>query len=119
MSTIRVDNFGPSAGGTTFPTFGVAKVSVAYDQTAPQVRSSQNVASVTDNSAGNFTINYTNNMDVPKNVETALSRNEDGTGLAYVTPNSTCDDPTTALSGYFIGQGDADYVSVSIEGDLA
>lgn len=119
--TVNASNYGD--GTDTVPASaviqGTAKVAVAYDQTVPQIRSSQGVSSVTDNSAGNFTINYTNNMSEPKNPETAMSRNEDGTGVTYVTPTIVCDDPTTSLSGYFIQQGDTDFASISIVGELA
>ena len=61
MSTIRVDNFTPSAGGTAFSISGIAKLELAYNQQTPAVLKSVNVASVTDNSTGNFSVNQTDN----------------------------------------------------------
>lgn len=62
MSLIRVDNFGPSAGGTTYSARGIAKAWVNFDQTVPQVDDSMNVASVTDSGAGDMTINFSSSM---------------------------------------------------------
>lgn len=60
MSLIRVDNFGPSAGGTTYSARGIAKARVSFDATTATINNSINVSSLTDNSAGNFDINFTN-----------------------------------------------------------
>lgn len=59
MSTIRVDNFGPSAGGTTYSARGIAKAWVNFDGTGTiAARDSQNVSSLTDNGTGDYTITY-------------------------------------------------------------
>ena len=42
---------------------GLAKAYLTYDQTVPEIDGSFNVASVTDNAAGNWNVNYTNNMN--------------------------------------------------------
>ena len=63
MSLIRVDNFGPSAGGTTYSARGIAKAWVNFNGTGTvAVRDSENVASITDNGTGDYTINFSNNM---------------------------------------------------------
>lgn len=59
MSTIRADNVAPSAGGTSTGLLeGLAKAWLQYLQSTPVVSDSFNVSSVSDNSAGNFTVNY-------------------------------------------------------------
>ena len=62
MSTIRVDNFGPSAGGTTYSARGIGKAWVTYNQVTPAVEDSENVSSVTDISGGHYEVFLTNNM---------------------------------------------------------
>ena len=63
MSTIRVDNFGPSAGGTTYSARGIAKAWVNFNGTGtPAARDSENLASITDNGTGNYTLNFTSDM---------------------------------------------------------
>jgi hypothetical protein len=64
MSTIRVDNFGPSAGGTTYSARGIAKAWVNFNGTGTiAARDSENVSSLTDNGTGNYTVNFSNSFD--------------------------------------------------------
>jgi hypothetical protein len=57
MSTIRVDNFGPSAGGTTYSARGIAKAWVNFNGTGTiAARDSLNLSSLTDNGTGNYDI---------------------------------------------------------------
>jgi uncharacterized protein YfiM (DUF2279 family) len=61
LSTIRVDNFGPSAGGTTYSARGIAKAWVNFNgQGTIAARDSENVSSLTDNATGEYTINLSN-----------------------------------------------------------
>ena len=61
MSTIRVDNFGPSAGGTTYSARGIAKAWVNFNGTGTiATRDSENVSSLTDNGTGDYTVNFSN-----------------------------------------------------------
>jgi len=63
MSTIRVDNFGPSAGGTTYSARGIAKAWVNFNGTGTiAARDSENVSSLTDNGTGDYTVNIGNDM---------------------------------------------------------
>jgi len=63
MSTLKVDNFQPSAGGTSFGIGGVAKAWARYQTAATFVLDeSFNVSSLTDNGAGDATVNFTNDM---------------------------------------------------------
>ena len=64
MSTIRVDNFGPSSGGTTYSARGIAKAWVNFNGvTTTTVRDSLNVSSLTDNGTGSTTVAFTNTMN--------------------------------------------------------
>jgi hypothetical protein len=59
MSTIRVDNFGPSAGGTTYSARGIAKAWVNFNGTNTiATRDSQNVSSLTDIGTGQYNTNF-------------------------------------------------------------
>jgi hypothetical protein len=61
LSTIRVDNFGPSAGGTTYSARGIAKAWVNFNGTGTiAARDSENVSSLTDNGTGDYTVNISN-----------------------------------------------------------
>jgi hypothetical protein len=63
MSTIRVDNFGPSAGGTTYSARGIAKAWVNFNGTGTiAARDSENVSSLTDKGTGSYNINFQNDM---------------------------------------------------------
>ena len=63
MSTIRVDNFGPSAGGTTYSARGIAKAWVNFNGTGTiAARDSENVSSLTDNGTGTYTTEFTSAM---------------------------------------------------------
>ena len=58
MSTIRVDNFGPSSGGTTYSARGIAKAWADMTATAT-LSASLNVSSGVDNGTGDYTTNIT------------------------------------------------------------
>ena len=60
MSTIRVDNFGPSAGGTTYSARGIAKAWVNFNGTGTvSIRNSLNTSSMTDLGTGRYGQNFT------------------------------------------------------------
>ena len=62
MSTIRVDNFGPSAGGTTYSARGIAKAWVSASDAAV-LQDSLNISSGTDNGVGDYTYAFSNAMN--------------------------------------------------------
>jgi len=63
MSVIRVDNFGPSAGGTTYSARGIAKAWVDFDGAGTAtIRDSNNIASLTDQGTGQYQFAFSNNM---------------------------------------------------------
>ena len=58
MSTIRVDNFGPSAGGTTYSARCIAKAWVNFNGTGTiAARDSENVSSLVDLQTGFTEVN--------------------------------------------------------------
>jgi hypothetical protein len=64
MSTIRADNIGPSDGGTTTDLLnGISKHSINFNATTNVVNDSYNNSSLTDNGTGDFTYNFTNNLN--------------------------------------------------------
>ena len=77
MSTIRVDNFGPSAGGTTYSARGIAKAWVNFNGSGTiAARDSENVSSLTDNGTGNYTVNFSNNMGNANYTTTSMACRE-------------------------------------------
>jgi hypothetical protein len=95
MSTIRVDNFGPSAGGTTYSARGIAKAWVNFDGTGTiAARDSENVSSLTDNGTGQYSINLSNAFGAVDYTVSGVTGNDDtaNSGLrtlnAYI-PSST------------------------------
>jgi hypothetical protein len=94
MSTLRVDNFAPSGGGTSFSTSGIAKAWSNFTPTTPSLDQDLNITSLTDNGVGDFSLNFTNNMTTTTYVATysteALS--------AGSTSQPRFDSQTTALT---------------------
>jgi hypothetical protein len=62
LSTLRIDNFGPSAGGTTYSARGIAKAWVSASDAAV-LQDSLNVSSGTDNGVGDYTYAFSSVMD--------------------------------------------------------
>ena len=63
MSTLYVDDVAGQGGGTeTNLMDGLVKARVQYDQNTPSANDAVNVASVTDNAIGEFTVNMTNDF---------------------------------------------------------
>jgi len=63
MSTLAVDNFTPSAGGTSFGIEGIAKAWANLNGTGTiSLRDSYNVSSVTDGGTGRYDFSFTNSM---------------------------------------------------------
>ena len=81
MSVIRVDNFGPSAGGTTYSARGIAKAWVNFNGTGTiAARDSENVSSLTDNGTGLYSVNLTNAFSADDYVASLNSEIGGGSG---------------------------------------
>ena len=75
MSTIRVDNFGPSAGGTTYSARGIAKAWVTFNGTGTiSVNDSLNISSLTDRGTGLYRTNFSSNMSNGEHVDAFACR---------------------------------------------
>ncbi len=72
MSTIRCDNFGPSAGGTTYSARGIAKAWVNFNGDGTvAIEQSQNVSSISDDGTGEYTAYFTNNFNYARHSSVA------------------------------------------------
>jgi len=123
MSTIRVDNFGPSAGGTTYSARGIAKAWVNFNGTGTiAARDSENVSSLTDNGTGDYTVNFTAAMGNANYSFTGSGRVSIGVNTC-VFPPSNAHYATSSIRGLAISMQDSpidcDFTNVSIHGDLA
>ena len=74
---------------------GLAKAYLTYDQTVPEIDGSFNVSSVTDNSVGNWNVNYASNMN-----NTTYSWFTGGQDNRFAGVN-TGDVPTTSTIRYY------------------
>ena len=83
MSTLRVNNIKDTSGGTSnLKIDGAAKAWVNFDGTGTvSIDDSFNVSSITDNSTGNYTINFTNAMS---NAEYAVAGSVETTNATPV-----------------------------------
>ena len=125
MSTIRVDNFGPSAGGTTYSARGIAKAWVNFNGTGTiAARDSENVSSLTDNGTGDYTVNFSNAFGAGdyaiggSTVGNTSSYTQIATGV--VAPATGSIRITTGRFDTTLGNiTDINYVHVICHGDLA
>lgn len=116
MSTIRVDSFAPAIGGTSFGNIGIARGIWYYDQITPATKRSENVSSITDNSTGKHTVNWSNVFDAADvatpatggmdaataNVRICTSKDDDGPS-ASTKVVETRNNAATVLDSYSHG----------------
>jgi hypothetical protein len=77
LSTLRIDNFGPSAGGTTYSARGIAKAWVTFNGTGTiAVDDSLNIASLTDRGTGLYRTNFTSNFTNADHVDAFACRQD-------------------------------------------
>ena len=120
MSLIRVDNFGPSAGGTTYSAAWVTKAALHFYQATNTTINSYNISSVTDNATGENNIYFTNAFSAADymstaTVNTGANNNTTFTNNQLFTASAIqlqCSDADTSTTG--------DYpYSALFHGDLA
>ena len=121
MSVIRVDNFGPSAGGTTYSARGIAKAWVNFNGTGTiAARDSENVSSLTDNGTGTYVVNLTNAFNATDHVDTGSTAN--GFCLTNNNGSPTASSASTVLV-FSLNTGggafDSAFICVTAHGDLA
>ena len=120
MSVIRVDNFGPSAGGTTYSARGIAKAWVNFNGTGTiAARDSENVSSLTDNGTGDYTVNFSNAFGAADySIVTGTEDISGGSNSQFLTLTTTSVEVyTVKLSP--LGLNDIAIVTAAINGDLA
>ena len=122
LGKIKADTLEHSTAGsldTSYVVNGSAKAYLTYDQTVPEIDGSFNVASVTDNSAGNWNVNYTSNMN-----NTTYSWFTGGQDARFAGVN-TGTVPTTSTIRYYTritntsALADVNLNTAGIHGDLA
>ena len=118
-STIRVDNFGPSAGGTTYSARGIAKAWVNFNGTGTiAARDSENVSSLTDNGTGNYTVTFSNAFGAADYASVASGNNALSLQYPFQASNSSA---SAFQIGAYNGSTFADMANVhgTAHGDLA
>jgi hypothetical protein len=128
MSTIRVDNFGPAGGGTTYSARGIAKAWVNFNGTGTiAARDSENVSSLTDNGTGDYTVNISNSFGAADYaaIGSCLAGGGSGNNGQDVSSNGTPGNALAASIRFAVqytsnqSKNDVDGVSLSFFGDLA
>ena len=113
MSTLRTDTLSNAAGSKSVPVNtvvdGSAKAWVNFDGTGtPAIRAAFNVTSITDNNAGDYTLNFTNALPDANYAAVGLSRAQ-ATGLvtAVVVEEHFDTAPTASAFRLNVKQGSA------------
>ena len=121
MSTLRIDNFGPSAGGTTYSARGIAKAWVNFNGTGTiAARDSENVSSLTDNGTGDYTVNFSSAFGAGDYAVSTSSSGATGSVNRHVGPTSYAAGSVTIKTQISDGTGfDTEFVNVATHGDLA
>jgi len=115
----------PSEGGaaTTNVVQGLAKAWFQFDQTVPTTQDSFNTASITDNSAGDFTGNFTNSMVTAGNYSVtatnASAAPDLGRNVSSAIPTATSNYEVNTYNPGNNSRYDYLYNSVVVHGDLA
>jgi len=124
MSNLRIDNIAPSAGGTyrNAPR-GIAAAWVNFNGTGTvAIRDSENVGSITDNGAGDYTVSFTAAMGNANYSFSGNGRVSIGVNTCVFQP-SNAHYATSSIRGLAISMLDVaidcDFTNVSIHGDLA
>jgi hypothetical protein len=119
LSTLRIDNFGPSAGGTTYSARGIAKAWLYYNGVSNTIVGSLNTTSVTDNATGDFTQNITNAFaDTSGAVTTGKTNEVSNAGNAMAARVVTSS--TIGIAAYEDGtKRDSSHNYTMVMGDLA
>ena len=123
-STIRVDNFGPSAGGTTYSARGIAKAWMNLNGTGTiAIRDSLNVSSVTDNGNGAYTQSFTNALLNGNYCTNVTGTHDSGSYVSWGAVANDTPPSTTAFRGDYLNNAatptDVSFAQTSSFGDLA
>lgn len=129
-STVKVNNLRKSGESADRDISGVAAAWVNFNGTGViATRDSLNVSSLTDNGAGDYSINFSNSFAVSGQVSTSgqVCSSSDIDNFAYtLQPQRQSEVLASSLNVYAIyvgasasGKGDYPHCSMSIHGDLA
>ena len=115
MSTLKADTIQSTSGGAaTLTKQSAAKAWAKYTQSGPTINNSFNIASIADNSAGNFTPSFTNAMSSANYVFPAIS------GEKHIQQSGTDATGSFTLISSSAGNSAGDGVDyVTVHGDLA
>lgn len=122
MSTIRVNNFGPSTGGTSYSARGISKAWVNFNGTGTiAARDSLNLSSLTDDGTGSYTVNFSSAFGAANYSFVVVS---DGANDGYFCGIRGTVAPTTSSTSLSnlrpaVGFRDEDFVCCITTGDLA
>ena len=121
MSILRVDNFGPSAGGTTYSAGGIAKAWVTFQATGTvTVLDGLNVSSLTDDGVGITGVVFTSAFS---DSNRCPNLNTEDSGTIVVYSQFTTTDTNTASKvvcrTYSGAYDDCEKNYLSVHGDLA
>ncbi len=124
MSTLRVNNLGENTGPTQETLIGQARALANYNQVTPATTDSFNVSSITDDTAGHFTVNFSNAFSDANYYISTSCGNTVAAANRSVAPD--VDETITASKVPMRSQqestaanGDMDRNNVLIHGDLA
>jgi len=123
MSTLKVTNIQATGETASRAVSGVAAASLNYKGTATNtIRYSFNVSSVTDNTTGNYTTNFSNSMSSADYTVTCAQGGDTSNNEVRVPENGG----SLAASGFQVNTllvgssiNDATYLFETIHGDLA
>lgn len=129
MSTLRANTISDAAGTGPSALTGqwAAKAGLLYNQVTPAATRGDNITSVTDDAAGDFTVNLTNSFDAADYL-TVLGTDDDASATAALQGDIT---NGTRAAGSFGAETftqsstinrtmtDADETSIACFGDLA
>jgi|TARA_R100000406_G_scaffold60897_1_gene42318 hypothetical protein len=124
VSTLKVDSIGKTTGSTQDTMKGLLKVWFALNCTGtPANRGSFNVSTVTDNTTGDMTENFTSNMNDQNYATSGIAGGNSGTwadSLDHYYVASPCQTSSIRLAvSYHTGLTDGERVSGQVSGDLA
>jgi hypothetical protein len=121
LSFIRVDNFGPSAGGTIYSARGIAKAWVNFNGTGTiAARDSENVSSLTDFGTGYYAVSFSSAMLAADYAHNSSAGQSGVRLIADIVADSvvitSSFNVATSVTGTLT---DGELVTASIHGDLA
>ena len=118
MSTIKVDNIRIASESVNRPVTGVAAAWVNLNGTGTvTIRDSLNVGNITDISVGQYGISFTNSLS--NNSYSAMATGENDSTIGHITTWNATDWAVGTRNSATNALEDEQFVSISINGELA